>query len=254
MSKGRFCWHDLMTPDPAAARSFYGSLLGWTFKDVDMGDAGTYTMIHDGTEDTGGLMEMAASEGLPPHWMLYVTVEDCDAACAQAKGLGGDVKVGPIDIPGTGRFAVLADDQGAYISIIALKNESPEKGPDDRPAAGQFCWYTIATDAPDKAKAFYGALFGWDCVEMTMGGDAKSLVFTRGGMPTAGLGPQNGAPMPYWATAIAVSDLDTSHEKAIGLGATGIMAPMALGTMGRLSVIADPTGSMVSLFQWLADA
>ncbi|MEZ4322158.1 MAG: VOC family protein [Myxococcota bacterium] len=251
MSQGRFCWHDLMTTKPDAGREFYGALLGWTFTQEDMGEGGPYTMIHDGTEATGGIVKMSEDDGLPSHWMLYVTVDDCEAAVAKAKSLGGACHVGPLDIPGTGRFAVLADDQGAYFSVIALKNEGAEKGPDARPANGQFCWYTVAVGDPAKAKAFYGALFGWECLEMSMGGDAKSEVFKRNGLPIAGIGPLNGAPTAYWSTAIAVDDLDAKHEKAIGLGATGLMPPMDLGTMGRMSLITDPAGATITLFQWV---
>ncbi|MCU0313376.1 MAG: hypothetical protein MUC84_04860, partial [Solirubrobacteraceae bacterium] len=56
---------------------------------------------------------------VPAHWMVYVAVEDCDAACAQARELGGTVSVEPHDIP-VGRFAVLGDPQGAFFSVIAM--------------------------------------------------------------------------------------------------------------------------------------
>ena len=251
MSTGRFCWHDLMTLDSKAAQAFYGALLGWRFGDRDVGSDAPYVHIHDGLKGTGGVVQMNPDDQVPPHWMLYVTVDDCDAAVEQAISLGGQKLVGPIDIAGTGRFAVIADDQGAAISVIALQEEEPEPGPDHRPAPNQFCWYSIAAADPEKAKAFYGALFGWTCVEMSMGGETKNQVFQRNGIPVAGLNPLQGAPTSHWATAIAVDDLDAQHERAIGLGATGILAPMPLGTMGKMSVIADPTGAVVSLFQSL---
>ncbi|HVQ32171.1 MAG TPA: VOC family protein, partial [Vicinamibacteria bacterium] len=51
---------------------------------------------------------------------VYFQVADCDAAVAKAKGLGARVYLEPKDIPGTGRFAVLADPQGATFSVITI--------------------------------------------------------------------------------------------------------------------------------------
>ena len=78
MSTGRFCWHDLMTMEAEKGRAFYGELLGWTFEEMDMGNESPYIMINDGTEGTGGIVQMSEDDQVPPHWMLYVTVEDCE--------------------------------------------------------------------------------------------------------------------------------------------------------------------------------
>jgi len=251
MSRGRVCWHELMTPDTEVAQKFYGDLLGWTYETMDMGEAGPYVMVHDGTAMAGGMMSLAADEGIPSNWMIYVTVEDTDAAVALAKQLGGSVRVGPTDIPGKGRFAVVSDDQGATLGIITLNEETPEPGPEHRPADNPFCWYSIAVADAAKAKKFYAALFGWTATEMSVGDESVNTVFMRNGVPLAGLNGLNGSPVAYWSTAIAVEELDSAHAKAVDLGGQQVMPPMDLGTMGRLSLIADPGGAMVSLFQSL---
>jgi uncharacterized protein len=56
---------------------------------------------------------------LPAHWMVYFAVADPDATVARLTELGGAVRVPPSDIP-IGRFAVVADPQGAFFSIIRL--------------------------------------------------------------------------------------------------------------------------------------
>jgi hypothetical protein len=56
---------------------------------------------------------------VPSHWMVYIAVEDCDAAAARVESLGGAVMVPPNDIP-PGRMAVCNDPQGAVFSIIEL--------------------------------------------------------------------------------------------------------------------------------------
>jgi hypothetical protein len=59
-------------------------------------------------------------QGVPPHWMIYVTVANCDERAARAGQLGGQICVPPTDIPNVGRFAVIADPQGAAFSLIQM--------------------------------------------------------------------------------------------------------------------------------------
>ena len=115
---GAFSWSELTTTDPAAAAKFYGSLFGWTMK--DMGQAmGGYLVANVGEVGVGGIMGMPpGAPPMPPHWGCYVTVADVDQALAKATALGGKVCVPPMDIPGVGRMAVLQDPQGAMLSVI----------------------------------------------------------------------------------------------------------------------------------------
>ena len=115
---GAFCWAELATKDPERAAPFYRGLFGWGAK----GDPkGAYTeWTHDGLS-IGGMLPIAPEWGdMPPSWSVYFQVDDCDGAVARAKGLGAKVCVDPKDIPGTGRFAVLADPQGAMFSVITI--------------------------------------------------------------------------------------------------------------------------------------
>ena len=113
---GAMCWNELQTRDPKAATQFYSALLGWGAK-----ESPEYTeWVNQGTH-IGGMMGMKDHmTGIPPHWMPYFAVEDCDKTVATVKANGGAAHVEPTDIPGTGRFAVLADPQGAAFSVIQL--------------------------------------------------------------------------------------------------------------------------------------
>ncbi len=62
-----------------------------------------------------GVMKNAEA---PTMWCPYFSVADCDAAVERAKKLGGKVHVGPHDIPNIGRFAILADPQGATFAMM----------------------------------------------------------------------------------------------------------------------------------------
>ena len=69
----------------------------------------------------GGMMQISEQmKGMPPMWMPYFAVTDADDVVKKTKSLKGQVHMGPHDIPNVGRFAILADPQGASFAIIKL--------------------------------------------------------------------------------------------------------------------------------------
>lgn len=118
---GAFSWSELMTSDAKSATEFYGALFGWTFDKMEMPD-GSYNVIKVGETSVGGIMATPpGAGGMPPMWGCYVTVADVDATAKRCAELGGKVMVGPQDIPGVGRFAVILDKQGAALNIITYQ-------------------------------------------------------------------------------------------------------------------------------------
>ena len=115
---GSFVWHELATTDTSRARDFYSRLFGWKSSEMEMGPGFTYTTFKHGGRDAAGMFTMAGPdwEGKPPHWMVYIGVDDVDAMANKAQQLGGTICVPPTDIP-VGRFSVLQDPTGAVISI-----------------------------------------------------------------------------------------------------------------------------------------
>src|SRR5262245_19845148 len=123
---GSFTWYELMTTDTAAAKAFYGSVVGWGMQDMPMPGM-TYTLLTVGDAPVSGLMELtpkAREMGAPPGWIGYVVVDDVDATAAKAKSLGGSVHMPPTDIPDVCRFAVIADPQGAAIGLFKWADSS----------------------------------------------------------------------------------------------------------------------------------
>ncbi len=115
---GAFSWSELVTPDIQAAKTFYAQLLGWTLEDMQM-EGVTYTVIKAGDREVGGMMATPPeAQGAPPMWGTYVTVDDVDGIARTATELGATLLVEPRDIPGVGRFCVIRDPQGAFISAI----------------------------------------------------------------------------------------------------------------------------------------
>lgn len=117
---GAFSWSELLTTDVAAAKSFYGELFGWQFVDAPMENM-TYTVVKANDDEVAGIMCMpeGAPEGMPPVWGIYITVDDVDTAAEKATTLGARIQMPPQDIPEVGRFCVLQDPQGAFVSIIS---------------------------------------------------------------------------------------------------------------------------------------
>lgn len=118
---GTFCWDELWTTDRKKAAEFYTGLFGWKTKDGDAGPAGVYTEWSNGDQPIGGMMEISPDMGpVPPNWLPYFMVDDCNATAETAGAVGGKLFVPPTDIPNVGRFSVIADPQGAMFAVIKL--------------------------------------------------------------------------------------------------------------------------------------
>ena len=123
ITHGAFSWNELMTTEPAAAKEFYVKLLGWETEDMNM-EQMTYTVVKAGGDGIGGIMGIPPeASGTPPHWGAYITVDNVDETVQTAETLGGKIMMPPRDIPGVGRFAVIQDPQGAFISLITYSME-----------------------------------------------------------------------------------------------------------------------------------
>jgi len=113
---GAFCWAELMAKDLPRCATFYKSLFGWGTKDDPR-----YTEWTLGDRSIGGMIEIQKDWGnVPPHWLVYFQVDDCDASAETAKGLGATVTMGPQDFPGVGRIALISDPQGASFYVVKL--------------------------------------------------------------------------------------------------------------------------------------
>jgi predicted enzyme related to lactoylglutathione lyase len=116
---GTPCWFELISTDKTEAGAFYAALLDWKLESF-LG-AMDYTLFKSGEMSVGGLMQRTEEMGpVPSHWMIYFAVADCDASMRRAEELGGRLVAGPMDVPTIGRFAILADPDGAMFAVIRL--------------------------------------------------------------------------------------------------------------------------------------
>jgi predicted enzyme related to lactoylglutathione lyase len=115
---GSFCREDLLTTHPEEAAGFYASLFGYTVESVDPGPLGAYRILRRGQRRTAGIMPLSRDAQAGAHWLTYLRVKDVGRAVRNAKEIGATVRVPPRDIPGIGRFGVLADPTGAAFGVF----------------------------------------------------------------------------------------------------------------------------------------
>lgn len=246
---GGFCWIELATNDQDAAKQFYGPLFGWSVVDLPMGPGAFYTMFQiDGADAAAGYTMTAQEQGIPPHWNLYIAVENADAAAKRAAELGATVLAPPFDVMDAGRMAVIQDPTGAVFCAWQAKNS---QGIGISGESGTLCWADLNTPDPATAKQFYENLFGWTVIpgENDTSGYLhikNSEEFIGGLLPAEQRDPNT---PPHWMPYMLVADVDASTAKAQQLGGAVYMPPMTLENVGRFAVIADPQGAAFSIFQ-----
>lgn len=242
--EGQFVWRELMTRDMAKARAFYGELLGWTSSEMTVpGGTEPYVLFKKGDVMVAGGMATPAGNPAPPAWMSYVSVKDVDAAVKTAGEGGGKVLLPANDIPTVGRIAVVMDPTGGVVGLMrGEQGDGPAPG---MPGPGTFCWETLNTTDIDRAKAFYTKVVGWTGAAGTNG----MLVFSAGQAMVADVEPAPPGLPSHWLLHVVVEKLEASRDRAEKLGAKVLMPVVDIPTIGRISVIADPTGAAISLFE-----
>lgn len=117
---GSVGWIDLTVDDAEEIRDFYAGVVGWQIEAVDMGGYSDFTMAtpESGTAMAGVCHARGTNAGLPPAWMIYITVADLDASLAACREHGGEVIAGPKEMPGQGRYAHIRDPAGAVAALF----------------------------------------------------------------------------------------------------------------------------------------
>jgi predicted enzyme related to lactoylglutathione lyase len=117
-AEGVFVWDEVMTTDVEAAKRFYGDVVGWESRDVDMGKGEIYTLFSSGGVNRAGCMAWPpGAQKMPAAWGTYIGTDDVDATAEKAQSLGATILKEPFDVPDTGRMAIFADPTGAVVGI-----------------------------------------------------------------------------------------------------------------------------------------
>ncbi|MBJ7331160.1 MAG: VOC family protein [Solirubrobacteraceae bacterium] len=264
------CWADVTQPDLDAAVAFYGGLFGWEFTDnTPPGDASRYFIARLPGGDVAGIAEQ--TEG-PAAWNTYVWVQDADATAAKVRAAGGTVLMGPLDAGESGRLAVFADPEGAAFRVWQA---AQHRGSAVVNAHGSVNFNDLSAADLDGASSFYGAVFGWDAIDIGSGtawalpGYGEFLETLNPGTleNMAAMGaperfedvvasvrviPADEATRPRWDLTFGVDDADAIAARTAELGGT-VVTPPVDAPWSRTCVIRDPAGATFTAAQFVLE-
>jgi uncharacterized protein len=242
----------LMTPDVAAAKRFYGAVVGWTAQDMPMSDGSAYCVLEASGVGVGGAMTLSAEHeaaGVPPNWTGYVCVDDCDAAAQKVGALGGGVMRPPTDIPGIGRFAIVTDPHGAVTAIMKPIPPSEARPKVPRGTPGHGGWHELmagdaATDIP-----FYQHLFGWtETGRFDMGAMGAYHLFGNADGQVGGIMTKPAQlPVACWCYYFGTDDVEAAAERIKAAGGTVTNGPMDVPDGSRIVQATDPQGAAFAM-------
>jgi uncharacterized protein len=275
------CWVDTDQPDASSAAAFYGELFGWEFEDRMPSDSPNRYFVAQlrGRDVAGVASRPEGAPQAPVAWNTYISVDSADDAAAKVKEAGGSVVMEPFDVLDAGRMAVLADPSGAVFCVWQAK-ESIGAHLVNEPGTWNFSG--LNTRDPEGAKAFYGAVFGWEADAVDLG-DSTSTMWTLPGygdyleQRDPGLRDRmasDGAPAgfedavawllpitsdevpddvpPHWSVTFAVDDTDAIADSAAKLGGK-VLAPPFDAPFVRMAVLSDPQGAVFTASKYVPE-
>lgn len=247
---GKFVWYEMLTTDSPTSESFYRKVMGWDIRDAGM-EGVAYQIVSAGPTMIGGIMtipETARAMGARPTWMGYVAVDDVDIYSTRVTAAGGTVHRAPEEIPGVGRFAVVADPHGAVFTLFrASIDQSP---PVPAPGApGHVGWRELHAGDGESAFAFYAGLFGWTQGEaVDMGPMGIYQIFIVGGVPVGGMMTKSAdTPMPAWLYYFNVEAVDAAVGRVRDSGGQLIFGPQQVPGGMWIAQCIDPQGAAFAM-------
>lgn len=247
---GVFCWVDLATTDPQAAKAFYTGLFGWAFEDLPTDMGVPYTMFSIDGKNVAALSAMnpdMQAQGVPPHWSSYIKHDDVDAVAERVTAAGGSLLFPPMDVMDSGRMTFAQDPSGAAFGVWQPKSHI---GAELVNMPNTLVWNELQTRDSEGAKAFYSAVFDW-----TYETDPNGYnLCQQNGRTQAGILQMDeswGDQIPNnWTVYFMVADLDASGAKVKELGGNVLVPATPAGELGKFSVVQDPQGGAFVIMQF----
>jgi hypothetical protein len=266
------CWVDTSQPDPEAVLPFYRGLFGWEFENmVPEGSEAKYFAGRIRGGDVAGVGSISESAPQMATWNTYIWVDSTDETAGKAVKAGGKVLMEPFDVVGAGRMAVLADPEGATFRVWQA---NARRGAGVVNEHGALNFNNLATRDIQGAKAFYGAVFGWNTLILPQGamwvlpGYGDHLEEGNPGLRQQMV--QMGAPVGFidvvaavdpiakddhqtpahWRVVFAVDEVNEATASAQKLGGEVVRGPLD-APWTRVAVIADPEGAAFTISQFV---
>ncbi len=246
-----FSWYEFHTPDAAQAAEFYRAVLNWGLHDAGMPD-GSYTLFSVADTPVGGFLQKPVKSfaaGAKPSWVGYIGVNDVDTYVDRLEKSGGLVHRAAEDIPNVGRFAVVADPQGAmFVLFQPLGGVQPPPGPTPG-APGSPAWHDLAAIDWQAAFAFYADMFGWTKSDaINMGPNGVYQIFAANGVPIGGMmNRMDPAQSPGWLYYFNVEDIGAAVARVKQHGGTVIHGPSEVPGGQQIAHCLDSQGAIFGI-------
>jgi len=244
-----FCWNGIVSTDTGAARAFYAATLGWKAVDHEF-DQGEAAVMFVAGDVPRAHLRAPEHELEPCQWTTYLRVTDVDAATAAAEANGGAVLLEPCDFS-AGRMSVVRSPGGAALSLY---HEADENAVDNAPAGpGSRHWTELHSRDAAADLEWLVSSFGFDTEQMPIEGGGYHIL-VAGGEPRGGITPAfKDEVAGRWLNWIEVRDVDTALARAEEAGGRRITDPSDWPGVGRMAMLADPTGAPFGLIAPAAD-
>lgn len=255
MSHGQFCWYELMTTDTSAAESFYSNVVGWKPQRMD-NPMTPYTVFNAGEAGVGGMMPLpkeACENGARPGWIGYIAVDDVDAYAKKVEAEGGSVHRQPCDIPGIGRFAVVADPHAApFVLFTPLPKTGLTVPTAPFGTPGTTGWRELYSGKVEDAFPFYSKLFGWtkdQAIDMGAMGTYQLFATDDGGEAAGGMmtKPPHMPGPPSWLYYFIVDKVDGAMDRVKSAGGEILHGPVEVPGGNWIVQAKDPQGAAFAL-------
>lgn len=117
---------------------------------------------------------------------------------------------------------------------------------------GAVSWTELQTPDPAAAARFYGELFGWNIKDMgeAMGGYRVITVGEAGIGGITGMPPGSKATCAQWGAYVTVANVEEVLARCAALGGKTLVPPMDIPTVGRMAVLQDPQGAVISVMAY----
>jgi predicted enzyme related to lactoylglutathione lyase len=289
------CWMEVSEPHPEAALDFYGGLFGWEFEDAAPSSADGSYFIARGEAPSSSIFDTSRAlrsgdvaavrsirDAAPTRamWTTYFWVDSADEAASAVRDAGGGIVMEPFDFMDAARVAAFTDPEGAAFGVWEARKHKGARLVND---PGAVVFNNLNTRDVERAKSFYGSVFGWrtgpigggaqgwtlpgygDWLErehhpglrqqMAAAGAPEGFEDVVGSIvPIAGDMPDTPA---HWSVTFATDDADATAAKAAELGGTVLVppfdAPWSTPTYTiRITALADPQGATFSASKFVA--
>lgn len=245
-NQGQIIWHDLLTDDVETAKSFYGGLLGWRFK-----QSGSYTIVMNGSNPIGGMVELKdeLKDKRSAGWITYFSIPEVDDTANWVQSIGGEILKGPGNMINRGRYATVLDPTGAPLVLLHSDNGDPQK---NGVQVGGWLWNELWTTDLGAALDFYLDLGGYTAQKASSEEEEDYWILLdtqehyQGGITVI---PFENLPS-QWVPVVRVADPLAIAAQVAPLGGEVIVNPDHPLSDGNVALIRDPTGGIFMVESW----